>query len=132
MAKSALSMGRISWCGGRPCASSMAVMPSDHTSARVSYLPFEITSGAIQSGVPMTELRLEAVELSCAATPKSASFTRPSEFRRMLALLMSLWMIARFRVCMYDNPRKESLQAAAMAPSGRGSSMERMTSSSDP
>ena len=34
-----------------------------------------MTSGAIQCGVPMYVLRLDMVCVSCAATPKSASFT---------------------------------------------------------
>ena len=99
IAKSTLSTGCISWCGGWHCAISIAVTPSDHTSARASYLPFWMTSGAIQCGVPMTELRLDAVELSCAATPKSASLTRPSLLKRMFALLMSRWMMTRFGIC---------------------------------
>ena len=36
-----------------------------------------MTSGAIQCGVPMNVLRLLIVRVSCAATPKSASFTSP-------------------------------------------------------
>jgi hypothetical protein len=34
-----------------------------------------MTSGAIQWGVPMKVLRLVTVDVSCAATPKSASLT---------------------------------------------------------
>jgi hypothetical protein len=44
--------------GGRPCASSSAVMPNDQMSALMPYPTWEwITSGAIQYGVPATSLR---------------------------------------------------------------------------
>ena len=67
--------------------------------ALASYCPFWITSGAIQCGVPMTDDRLEAVELSCAATPKSASFTWPVAESNRLAHLISRWMMDRFCEC---------------------------------
>ena len=86
-------IGCMSELGGWPSASSIAVMPSDHTSARASYLPFEITSGAIQCGVPITDDRFDAVELSCAATPKSASLTVAADVSRMLAALTSRWIV---------------------------------------
>lgn len=41
------------------------------------------TSGAIQCGVPMNVLRLLIVRVSCAATPKSASFTSPCSFPKV-------------------------------------------------
>ena len=71
-------MARIGWrseLGGWPSANSIAVMPSDQTSALVLYPadgPPEITSGAIQKGVPITVPRFDSVELICAETPKSA------------------------------------------------------------
>ena len=77
MANMTRSTDRTSHRGGVPWAISIAEMPSDHTSARASYLPFCTTSGAIQCGVPMIELRFDAVEFSCAATPKSASLIAP-------------------------------------------------------
>lgn len=48
-----------------------------------------MTSGAIQCGVPIKVLRLLMVFVSCAATPKSASFTSPASLSRMLPHLMS-------------------------------------------
>ena len=48
-----------------------------------------MTSGAIQCGVPMKVLRLDMVEVSCAATPKSASLTSPPAPSSMLPHLMS-------------------------------------------
>ena len=52
----------MSWCGGRIWAISIAVMPSDQTSARASYgAAPSITSGAIQCGVPMTVGARDAV-----------------------------------------------------------------------
>jgi hypothetical protein len=44
-----------------------------------SYLLSWMTSGAIQCGVPMNVWRLVMVLVSCAATPKSASFTSPAQ-----------------------------------------------------
>ncbi len=52
-----------------------------------------MTSGAIQKGVPMTVLRFETVEESCAETPKSASLALPSRERRMLPALRSLSLL---------------------------------------
>ena len=53
-------------------------MPKAQTSTFPSYRDSWITSGAIQCGVPMKVLRLLIVRVSCAATPKSASFTSPA------------------------------------------------------
>lgn len=62
-----------------------------------------MTSGAIQWGVPMKVLRLDMVCVSCAATPKSASFTSPASVSRMLPHFMSLCtyrdIAVAFRVC---------------------------------
>ena len=66
-----------------PSASSIAVMPSDQTSALVLYPacgPPEMTSGAIQKGVPMTVPRLERVEVSCCTVADRSSTTRGVAF----------------------------------------------------
>lgn len=48
-----------------------------------THLDCVITSGAIQKGVPAKVLRFPFVSVSCAAAPKSASFTRPEDETRM-------------------------------------------------
>mmetsp|Transcript_21336 Transcript_21336/g.53180 ORF Transcript_21336/g.53180 Transcript_21336/m.53180 type:complete len:247 (-) Transcript_21336:88-828(-) len=129
-----LRTGRMSWRGGAICAISIAVMPRDHTSARMSYVPFCTTSGAIQCGVPVTELRFDAVELSCAATPKSASLTfpSPSEESSRFAHLTSRWMMP-FRIeWRWSSPCSASRQAIATAPSLNGARAARITSRSEP
>eukprot|EP00962_Isochrysis_galbana_P019736 scaffold5748_cov124-Isochrysis_galbana.AAC.4 len=78
----------------------MAVIPTPHTSTLTSYLPSSVpdcasVSGAIQWGVPIIVPRLDIVLYSCAATPKSASFTSPPRVSRMLAALISRWMVLR-------------------------------------
>ena len=64
--------------GGRPLASSMAVMPIDHISAQPSYRDCVITSGAIQKGVPTRVLRLSMLSVSWPVTPKSPNRTLAS------------------------------------------------------
>ena len=119
--------------GGLAARASIAVMPSDHTSHRASYRPLEMTSGAIQCGVPMTDERFEAVELSCAATPKSASLTWQSELSSRLADLMSRCMMPpRFWPCRNSSPVSASRHAAPMAASSRHASVLRMTSRIEP
>jgi hypothetical protein len=63
------------------------VIPNDQMSALVSYdAPVVMTSGAIQYGVPMNVVRLEAVDGRSADTPKSHRRTRFGiEVMRMLA-----------------------------------------------
>mmetsp|Transcript_23841 Transcript_23841/g.57503 ORF Transcript_23841/g.57503 Transcript_23841/m.57503 type:complete len:220 (+) Transcript_23841:229-888(+) len=104
MRKMAVS-GLTPECGACPSASSIAVIPSDQTSARSSYPAgpprdgprwHVITSGAIQKGVPMTVRRREAPAPSCAATPKSASLTSPSAPRRRLPAFTSRWIFRRW------------------------------------
>lgn len=69
---------------------SMAVIPSDHMSALKEYgFSCEMTSGAIQNGVPTNVLRCDLILLSCVATPKSASLTWPVPERRMFAAVKS-------------------------------------------
>ena len=63
--------------GGSPSAISMAVMPRLQISVFLLYLDFEITSGLIQKGVPMTVSLLERVSVNSAETPKSASLALP-------------------------------------------------------
>ena len=61
--------------GGLRSASSIQVIPSDHTSAFPSYCPSSmarITSGAIQYGVPTNELAGQHID----AEPKSAAIRK--------------------------------------------------------
>ena len=53
----------------------MAVIPSDHMSVRWLYRLFEMTSGDIQNGVPITVPLSAFVYVNWALTPKSANFT---------------------------------------------------------
>jgi hypothetical protein len=70
--------------------SSWIVQPSDQMSAEVVKPDIWMISGAIQYGVPTTELACVSSPPSIfAATPKSASFTWPPVEMRMLAPLMS-------------------------------------------
>eukprot|EP00965_Chrysotila_dentata_P012849 424668-Pleurochrysis_carterae.AAC.1 len=61
---------------------------------------------------------------TCAATPKSASLTTPSEERSRLAHLMSLWIMPRFWPCKYSRPLSASWHAAAIASCGERGSVE--------
>lgn len=61
--------------GGDPSANSIAVIPNDHISVRWLYRLFEITSGDIQKGVPMTVPLSAFVYVNWALTPKSANLT---------------------------------------------------------
>ena len=84
-----------SWCtsawGGAIVAHSIAVMPTPHTSTLASYVVdcWAKASGAIQCGVPTMVPRLERVENSWAATPKSQSRTPPPAVTSTLAALIS-------------------------------------------
>ena len=49
------------------------MIPRDQISALVLYVVFEITSGAIQKGVPMQVSRWDCIVLIPAAMPKSAA-----------------------------------------------------------
>lgn len=69
----------------------IAVIPKLQISAFASYPAWRITSGAIQKGVPTKVCR--SVLVSCAATPKSASFTLPDDDSRTLAALISRWIV---------------------------------------
>ena len=83
--------------GGAISASSMATMPRDQMSQRLVYpsgpifISTAMISGAIQYGVPINDLRLAMVLVSCAETPRSASLTTPASDSRMLPPLMSRW-----------------------------------------
>ena len=82
-------MGRRSKYGGLVVMSSTMVQPTLQMSHAVVVPAISMISGAIQYGLPTTVLLFSCVEM---ATPKSASFTRPSLVTRMLAPLMSRWM----------------------------------------
>ena len=86
-------MGCSSACGGSPITISSAEMPSDQMSAFVLYWSCRITSGAIQNGVPTKVQHLDMVAVIWPATPKSASFTSPVRESRMLAALISRWIL---------------------------------------
>lgn len=78
----------------RPVSNSMAKQPTLQMSAAVVTALSSTTSGAIQYGVPTGEASLPALlsassSPSFAATPKSASLTRPSLVVRILAPLIS-------------------------------------------
>mmetsp|Transcript_5848 Transcript_5848/g.18306 ORF Transcript_5848/g.18306 Transcript_5848/m.18306 type:complete len:210 (-) Transcript_5848:3167-3796(-) len=91
--------------GGFIVASSMAVMPTPHTSTLLSYVETSMAvtepkaSGAIQCGVPIIVPRICIVLYTCAATPRSPSLTLPVRVRRTLAALTSRWS-ARSSLCM--------------------------------
>eukprot|EP00966_Prymnesium_polylepis_P121570 2809595-Prymnesium_polylepis.1 len=92
MQKSA-DIGASSKKGGAPVTSSMTVQPTDQMSEAVVKPDIWMISGAIQYGVPTTELACVSAPLSSlVATPKLASFTWPPVEIRMLAPLMSRWM----------------------------------------
>ena len=55
------------------------MMPTLQTSTPASYGWPQISSGAIQYGVPRTDVRVGRSLDSTAVHPKSASFTEPSE-----------------------------------------------------
>ena len=55
-----------------PSAHSMAVMPSDHTSAKCVYSFPSMTSGDMNNGVPITVLAFSFPSLICDEIPKSA------------------------------------------------------------
>ena len=76
--------------GGFVVRSSITVQPRLQISqAEVSWPFISMTSGAIQYGVPTTEL-LFSESVSLVATPKSASLTIPSLVVRILPPFMSL------------------------------------------
>ena len=63
-------------------------------------------------------LRLDIVRVSCAATPKSASFTPPLSVRRILLHLMSRWILKiEWR---YTRPFNDSPHRYAICASFRG------------
>ena len=61
--------------GGSPSAISIAVIPRDQISVFLLYFDFEITSGDIQKGLPITVFVSAKVYSSSAETPKSANLT---------------------------------------------------------
>mmetsp|Transcript_44716 Transcript_44716/g.104433 ORF Transcript_44716/g.104433 Transcript_44716/m.104433 type:complete len:319 (+) Transcript_44716:1123-2079(+) len=126
MRKSTRTGGCTSHSGGRICASSMAVMPSDHMSVRWSYCPASIISGLIHIGVPITVLRFVRVSLTRADTPKSASLICPPAEMSMLPALTSLWTICCSE-CKYRSPASASEQTAAICASEKGWFMCRNT-----
>ncbi|RNA37049.1 hypothetical protein BpHYR1_023760 [Brachionus plicatilis] len=90
--------------GGSPSASSIAVIPSDHMSARQSYsysicCSHAITSGAIQNGVPTDVFRRLIVVLRWALTPKSTSLMVPFSVIKILWPLTSrciTWFLCKW------------------------------------
>ena len=103
----------------------MSVQPSDHTSAGMPWPVCLITSGAIQYGVPRSELLLmpSAVPVvverrSCWSTldaPKSASLHTPTESTRTLAPLMSLCIICL--PCKYAKPSRTMVMYVRLSDS---------------
>lgn len=96
------TMLKITFCcvsliqGGSPSAISIANMPNDQMSTFVVYfLSPLMSSGAIQQTVPTLLALALASVVSQQAQPKSANFTSPLRFIRMLSLLMSLCMMLR-------------------------------------
>mmetsp|Transcript_25284 Transcript_25284/g.83050 ORF Transcript_25284/g.83050 Transcript_25284/m.83050 type:complete len:370 (-) Transcript_25284:236-1345(-) len=118
-------MGCICEYGGLPCASSMAVMPSDQMSAFSSCPPPcspWMTSGAIQKGVPVNVLRfMQRVCVSEADTPKSASPTSPSAVKSTFAALISRCIMCS--PCKYSNASRRLRMIHAMESSGSDSSV---------
>mmetsp|Transcript_2199 Transcript_2199/g.7705 ORF Transcript_2199/g.7705 Transcript_2199/m.7705 type:complete len:250 (-) Transcript_2199:618-1367(-) len=109
--------------GGSPSAISMAVMPRLHTSTAPSYSVPLMSSGAIQYGVPTTDVRLFSSLVNAMAKPKSATLTLPSKSTSTLSLLMSRcrwWCL-----CMYASAMSMLRHTYAMHSSGKGSPLPR-------
>ena len=72
----------------------MTVQPTDQMSEAVVKPDIWMISGLIQYGVPITVFACVSNPAASifVATPKSASFTRPSVEIRMFAPLMSRWI----------------------------------------
>ncbi len=80
--------------GGRPEAISKTMEPKAQMSTSVPYdVDWSKSSGAIQCGVPMKVDRLSNLVSMTPATPKSPSWTLPASVTKMLAHLMSRWMM---------------------------------------
>jgi hypothetical protein len=80
--------GGILEYGGSPSAISIQVIPNDQISVFLVYLDFEIISGLIQKGVPITVLANVLFYIS-AATPKSANLAIPCSFNKIFPALIS-------------------------------------------
>lgn len=83
-----------------PVAISRIVLPKDHISALKVYLVYFITSGAIHGTEPFRVLLRSSladkefnVNSNCLAQPKSDNLTVPSLSTKILAPLISLWII---------------------------------------
>ena len=68
----------------------MQVIPNDQISVFLLYLHFEITSGDIQNGVPITVSLFAYVSINYAETPKSAIEHFPFKSIKIFPALISL------------------------------------------
>ena len=101
--------------GGFPSASSIAVTPSDQISVKWLYLFFEITSGDIYTGVPITVPLSAFVYINYAATPKSAILIVPFSSNKMFPAFISLWIF--LLACKYSIPNNTWYNIAAISDS---------------
>ena len=88
------------------------------TLKKSTYMSILLTSGAIQYGVPMKDLRLPRVAVIWADTPKSASLTSPRSVSKILAPLISRCILPiEWR---YTRPCKVSRHIKAICFSDNG------------